>query len=254
MTKQTIKVIRTVYAIVLSISILIAALCLMAACVEIYRSGDQPFSSQAVAEHFAGIAFPVYLCIALIAGGFIVDPRLATDSSKRSTQKQYHLILRKLHENYQVNSEAVRALQRSRKLHRIISTSLLALGAVIFLIYGLNPHNYHQTEINTSMINAMWILLPCLAVPFGYAVFTAYHARRSIIKEVELVKQTIADGCPKAEPRTNVQPVKNHPQSIFRWCLLCLAVGILIYGFFAGGTADVLTKAVNICTECVGLG
>ena len=29
---------------------------------------------------------------------------------------------------------------------------------------------------------------------------------------------------------------------------------ILVYGFFAGGTADVLTKAVNICTECVGLG
>ena len=35
---------------------------------------------------------------------------------------------------------------------------------------------------------------------------------------------------------------------------LPMAVGLLLYGFFAGGTADVLTKAVNICTECIGLG
>ncbi|MBQ8580085.1 MAG: thioredoxin [Oscillospiraceae bacterium] len=29
---------------------------------------------------------------------------------------------------------------------------------------------------------------------------------------------------------------------------------MIAYGAAAGGTADVLTKAVNICTECVGLG
>ena len=28
----------------------------------------------------------------------------------------------------------------------------------------------------------------------------------------------------------------------------------LIGGAFAGGWADVLTKAINICTECIGLG
>ena len=39
-----------------------------------------------------------------------------------------------------------------------------------------------------------------------------------------------------------------------RLALLCVGIGILVYGFFAGGTADVMTKAVNICTECVGLG
>ncbi len=36
--------------------------------------------------------------------------------------------------------------------------------------------------------------------------------------------------------------------------LLCLAIILLLFGFFTGGTMDVLTKAVNICTECVGLG
>ena len=36
--------------------------------------------------------------------------------------------------------------------------------------------------------------------------------------------------------------------------ILAVAVSILIYGYMNGGTADVLTKAINICTECVGLG
>ncbi len=36
--------------------------------------------------------------------------------------------------------------------------------------------------------------------------------------------------------------------------LVCLAAVLILFGFFTGGTADVLTKAVNICTECVGLG
>ncbi|MBR4862977.1 MAG: thioredoxin [Oscillospiraceae bacterium] len=39
-----------------------------------------------------------------------------------------------------------------------------------------------------------------------------------------------------------------------RYALLVVAVSILVYGYFAGGTNDVLTKAINICTECVGLG
>ncbi len=41
-----------------------------------------------------------------------------------------------------------------------------------------------------------------------------------------------------------------------RWktAALALALALLLFGFFTGGTVDVLTKAVNICTECVGLG
>lgn len=44
------------------------------------------------------------------------------------------------------------------------------------------------------------------------------------------------------------------PGSAVRGLLLVLALGMLAYGFATGGAADVLTKAANICTECVGLG
>lgn len=257
MTKQTVKRIWTVYGIAVSVMILIAGLCLMAACVEIYRSGDRPFSSEAVAESFSAIALPVYLCLALIAAGFILAAVLPAEKKKPVLQKQHALILRKLYEKHDVSGcaqlPAIHAQQRSRKLHCTVSAGLTVLGAVIFLIYGLNPHNYHQTEINSSMIRAMLVMLPCLAVPFGYCVFTAYYAKASIMKEIDLVKQAVSDGCPKAAAPQPV-PVRSGRQQALRWVLLTVAVTVLVYGFFAGGTADVLTKAVNICTECVGLG
>ena len=40
----------------------------------------------------------------------------------------------------------------------------------------------------------------------------------------------------------------------FRLALLAAAVCLLVWGFVTGGAADVLTKAINICTECIGLG
>lgn len=258
MTKHTIKRVWTVYGILVSIMILIAGFCLMAACVEIYRSGDRPFSPQAVAESFSGIALPIYLCLALIAAGFILHFVLPMETKKPAVQKQHSLILRKLHEKHDLSTcaqaAAISTQQRSRKLHYTVSAGLLILGAVVFLIYGLNPNNYHQTQINDSMIRAMYFMLPCLAVPFGYAVFTAFYARSSMMKEIELVKQAIAGGCPKISTPLPTHPAQTGKQQILRWALLCAAVGILVYGFFAGGTADVLTKAVNICTECVGLG
>ncbi|MBQ3229893.1 MAG: hypothetical protein IJB49_02620 [Clostridia bacterium] len=39
-----------------------------------------------------------------------------------------------------------------------------------------------------------------------------------------------------------------------RLSLLFVALAVRLFGYFSGGFNDVLTKAVNICTECIGLG
>ena len=39
-----------------------------------------------------------------------------------------------------------------------------------------------------------------------------------------------------------------------RTLLLTLGLSMGLWGILTGGTEDVLTKAINICTECVGLG
>jgi formate-dependent nitrite reductase membrane component NrfD len=41
---------------------------------------------------------------------------------------------------------------------------------------------------------------------------------------------------------------------VTRYCILGVAILFLVYGLATGGIADVLAKAINICTECIGLG
>lgn len=42
--------------------------------------------------------------------------------------------------------------------------------------------------------------------------------------------------------------------NIVRICVFTVAVAFILYGFLSGGALAVLTKAINICTECIGLG
>lgn len=257
MKKDTAKRIRLIYGIVLTVSALVAGICLMAACLGIYRSGgEQIYTAQKVAGAFASIAAPVYLCLALVAGGFILDLALPADSKKKKAEKNYAAILARLLEKRDVENcdpalkEEILYLRKLRKQERILSLLLLAAGSVGFLIYGANPANFHQTEINASMAKAVILLLCYLAVPFGFALGTTYRSKRSLQKEIELVKQIPAGEYQPAAPAKS----RGCKASAARWVVLGLAVVLLVYGFFAGGTADVLTKAINICTECVGLG
>ena len=42
--------------------------------------------------------------------------------------------------------------------------------------------------------------------------------------------------------------------TIARIAILCLGAVFIILGVMNGGSRDVLIKAINICTECIGLG
>jgi len=259
MNKETIKRIRLIYSIAVGISAVIAGVCLIAACLGIYYAGgDEPYSRQIVAESFSQIAAPVYLCLVLVIGGFLLDFALPADNKKIKAEKNDRQTLDRLlaKRNLEICAPSLRAqiekLRKTRKLYCCIGAALLAVCSILFLLYGANPANFHQSQINTSMVNAMWVMLPCLAVPFGWTVFTAYAHRASLRKEIDLVRQISVDPNAKAAPQTAKDPAA--AIATVRWVLVAAAIVLLVYGYYAGGTADVLTKAVNICTECVGLG
>lgn len=259
MNKETIKRIRLIYGIILGASAVIAGICLIAACLGIYfNGGEEPYSRQVVAQSFSQIAGPVYLCLALVIGGFLLDFALPTDNKKRKPEKNDQLTLDRLlaKRNLEICAPSLRkqidTLRKARKRNCWIGAALLILGSILFLLYGANPANFHQSQINASMIRAMWVMLPCLAIPFAWVVFTAYAHKASLRKEIELVRQISVD--PNAKTPAVVCKDPSRAILIVRCVLVCAAIALLIYGYFAGGTADVLTKAVNICTECVGLG
>lgn len=258
MTKDSISRLRRIFGAVPSISIVIAGLCLMAACLGIYRSGDQAFSRETVAAAFRPIKIPVYLCLALVLAGFVLRLFFPAEPKKPTAGKQNSLILQRLQEKTDLSQcdedlrGAIEKERRGRRLHRTVRAGLLILTGVVFLVYIFSGDRFQLPDINSSMINAMRVLLPCLTVTFGFGVFTAYRSSASMKKEIELMKQANAAAPRKPEPKQEVSCGKHLNQ--VRTVIVVLAIILLVYGFLSGGTADVLTKAINICTECVGLG
>lgn len=251
MTKEQKQTIHRFYGIAVSIVAVIAGICLMVACVGIYRGGA--FSREAVAQAFAPIAVPVYLCLALVIGGFILDAALPC-AGKKKLEKQPGFILRRLREKTDLSlcdSQLCQALLQqceSRRRCTIICAVINGIAAVVFLVYALNGSNFHRSEINESMIRAMYLFIPCLAVSFGSAVFCLYHNRKSMEKEIDLLRQ--AKDCTR-----EAAPLPRQ-KSMLPWqaALIVAAVILIVVGYTGGGFRDVLTKAVNICTECIGLG
>lgn len=252
MTNERKLLIHRIYGIAVSVSAVVAGICLMVACVGIYRSGDQPYSREAVAAAFSPIAIAVYLCLALVIGGFILHFALPVEKKQKMTP-QVEMTWQRLAAKADLDAcdsavrEEILALRKQRQLHWYISLAVLALGCICFLIYALNPSHFHQSEINDSMIRAMQVMLPCLLIPFGYALFASYFSKRSMEKEIGLLRSAPKGSAPSPAK-------KNGFLFWLRIGVVTAAVVLMVYGFLTGGTRDVLTKAVNICTECIGLG
>lgn len=261
MTNERAKTIRRIYGILLSLSLVVAAVCLMVACVGVYRNGAAPlYSREEVAAAFAPIAVPVYLSLALTVGGAVLHLLLPAEGERLRAPYRPARVLHSLRQRAVLTEEqqsVAKRAQKTRRLHSWITAALTVVGAAVFLVYALNGAHFPspdriKEELNAAMLQAMWVLLPCAAVPFAYGVFTGCYCRRSMEREIALLKK---GAYLSAEPTETQAAAKGgFPVTAVRLALLAVGLFLLIYGFATGGIADVLTKAVNICTECIGLG
>lgn len=240
---------------VLAGATVLAGTCLIVGCLIIYNSGgEQIYTPEKVAQTFAAIAVPVWLwaVLAILAAALHM---LCPQDRKQPFESQPEMTLQRLYSRVDL-SRCPQALQdnllklRQQRRQDAQKALLLLLGcSALFLLYGANPNNYDSTKISTSVITSLVLLVLAMIFPLVSMLDAAHRARISMRIEAELLK-----GAPKEARITPPAPKKQLWILPVRAILLCAALGLILYGFFAGGTADVLTKAVNICTECVGLG
>ena len=256
MKKTLTEKLLKIYGVLLAVCSLIAGICLMVACYGIYAAGgQQPYTYETVAAAFSPISIPVYLWGVMILVSIalrIIFPKAYKEPPLRN---QPAMTLKRMHKRRDLNAgsdelkAAVAKQRRLRKTLTIVCIVVCGVCFLLFLTYALNANNFHQSEINQSMIQAMYVLAPCLAVSTGFGLFVSYRIQASMLAESELLKQ-----CPKRAQELQEKTLPEYIPLVCKTALIVLAVGLLVYGFISGGTADVLTKAKNICTECVGLG
>lgn len=254
MTNERIGTIRRVLGIVTAAAIVITGLCLMAACAGIYFTGDRIFTREIAGAALYDLRYLLWTCGGMILVGLCFALRFPEAAQKPKAAKQTALILKRMREKTDLSNcegellAGINSQRALRRRDRILGGILIGVCCAVFLGYALQSGSFHQSEINTSMIRAMGVLLPCVLIPALFGILAQRREKASMETEIELLKQV---GTKKTA--ASPAPAKERPP-IATKVIFILAVVLLIWGYLSGGTVDVLTKAINICTECVGLG
>lgn len=264
MSKDLRKRIHLIYGIAYIAVTVIAGICFILSAQNLYQTGvaqnTQPYTRELIAQAFSRIAIPVYLCLVMTIGGFILQLFLPMERKKLAPEKNRQLILSRLQAKTDLQQcdaqlrADIEAQRKARKLHSILCAALLAVCSIIFLVYACAPGRWPAAgEIIGVMIEAVWVLAACAVLPLGYAIFTAYFCRRSLDKEIALMRQATPLSAP-AQPAKVSRPKTGLVVMIARYAILVFSLIFIIYGFCNGGIIDVIAKAAKICTECIGLG
>ena len=255
MSNKTARMIRLVTAIVLSVLIVITGLLLILSCVSIYQSGNRPFTTENIGKHWATIQIPVYITVAAIIAGLILHLFLPRNAEKKQIVHDRRAILsrvlRRVDEADGIYASVAKREQSFRRLLYILAPTVSAVLTIPFFIHLIT---YGFTEdYNASVIAAMPTLLLASLAAVGAGTAVLYLRDASLVRQTEAAKQSLA--------RASVNPTAQTPEKDSRITIFALRIGIvavalvlLVLGIFNGGMSDVLDKAINICTECIGLG
>ena len=260
MTKKTIQHIRFVYSIALSLMLIVTGILLMISCVNIYKIGNRPFTTENISVAFAKIAIPVWITVALTVIGIIATLFFPDEKSRVKTTKEKKSTLALLQKKLNIDAcdqNMLTLLKKEQKTHTILQIAAIAIVCAVAIpavVYALNFNNY-TADHNASVIAACLWILPCTFVAMGVSVAFIYLENASVERQIRYIKSAIAQS-KSVTPAPQVQKDSNHSKLVMgiRIALLVIAIALIIAGILNGGMADVLSKAINICTECIGLG
>ena len=270
---EDIKVrILSIYRIVLSVLLAITAVCFIVGACSIYFSTDRnPYTYESISSTFSYIAIPVFVTIFAVVGGAVLHIVLAQEkqSAKGFREKSAMVLTVESRLNFtEIDGKYSLGISREKGMRRILFYTNMALYFVAFVfsaVYSFIPANF-TGDYNASVVSLTYILLAAFCLPFALNVARIFIESRSLDRELVLAKAAMVEMKDKG---VEYSDVKTTEDSIFfdflnkkekqitlytRIGVTAAALILIFIGVFGGGMADVLAKAIKICTECIGLG
>ncbi len=253
------RMLFAVYAIVV-------AVLLAAAAITIYQEGTAPenvlgngvyvhpiYSVEIVAQHFEPIAGIVYgfLGFALLMIVLELFRSKPKTNPSQQTLPMVGMLECRMGADKQDTPEA-QAVRSERRYRKRLFCALCAVCLVciaVSAIWLLNPSSFASQEMESVMGQFVLHVFPWIGLVLAASMTVAELANRSALRELPFLRKVLT--------KKNIaedKPASNKPKTVLRAALYVLAIGFVIWGISNGGMRDVLFKAINICTECVGLG
>ncbi len=261
MTNKSSNIIVKVFTLIQSIALVAVALLLIISCVGIYRSGNEPpFSRSTVIQALLDIAAPMAIFLIITLAGFIgsIFIKKEVKIKEYGSFKKKLTSLKRRFDFSEIPDCRIIAMEKSRKIIYASSCVISALSLLLSLIYILFFAKLTVKDLNADIISLFCVILPPIIASLILAIAALYVCEYSMKLEISYITETLKTNKNiKKLPPVNTLPnavSKSKAVLYTRIAVLALAVIFIVLGVFNSGMNDVFAKAVQICTECIGLG
>ena len=261
------------FGILISLMIVLVGILFISSCYSIYKSGRSPFTYASISAAFAKIAVWVYITVSLVILGGALSILLPIEDRKLKGERFPAVVVKRYAERVntaEIDTELSASIEKERRLRKILGyvrCAIITLSAILPLIYLLNPANFPAVsgQYNAEILHGMLLYLAFLSPMIVFEVAYVIVSDLSYNREYELLKKAVAANGISAntsEPNPSfvvkaIEFFKQNEKPIIlgvRIAFVGCAIVFIAIGIYNGGMADVLGKAIKICTECIGLG
>ena len=277
MTRKKSQSVRIVYGVYLTVWTIAVAVLFIIEIWALFRATDvHPYSVETVSAHFAEIAAPFWVWIAMVIGGGLLAWAFPDEEETPKAFVSVGKTLARLKGRLPQNAEGMVEVKRENAMRKVVwavTIVLCAVSSVAAWKYLMDKEyvvtfmtEFYQSHAEAEkMVKIVPWLFAALCTCAGASLYQSY----SLKKELALVKQMVADSARRGE-KPAVKEEKNgvlqkvakklavlgseRAKNITRLVLCVGGIVLVVIGIYNGGMASILEKAINICTQCIGLG
>ena len=272
MTDKSKKNIKKWFAVFLSVWTVLVGVAFIVQVWRIFSFGEKAFTTERIGEYFRQIAVPVYIWLGAVVVGGVLWLAMPTPKQKITPYIDLKCTLARLNKRLNESGDEAKKCQRNRVVAGWICFGVSVVCSVFALVYMTADYQllaksgfFAEHKEAERILRALVWGISALAL----SIATAYFVQASYRKEIALAKETLAQNAKqgiKAQPKEEKPTVRSAIAKAFsftsgkgftlgvRIAIGVVAVGFVLIGVFGGGVEAILYKAINICTQCIGIG
>lgn len=261
---------RLAYGVFLGVFTVVLGILLIVKCSLIYYADPSgaPFTRETVGKNLMDLLVPAIIWVIAVIVGYVLsvlfpyaDKRKRVQNARRSER----LLKKRIPAFEEDNAELKR--YKNYGLVRIIIWSVCAAFAlaagIITIIYLSDAAHFPTDEATPDIVAMLRAVLPWIAASFALFIGATLYEGFTAGRDLRALKKLLASGKGRPIPPANVLGLKEKAAAAARspitvWAVrgavIALGIAFVIAGALNGGAADVMQKAINLCTQCIGLG
>ncbi|MGN1373146.1 MAG: CD1871A family CXXC motif-containing protein [Candidatus Coproplasma sp.] len=227
----------------------------------------KPFSREIVLAALSKIDLFFWLWVGAVVVGFVlweVFP-LTEKARKIHPDLQYARLIDRLPatapEGLEAEYASVKDSQRLAFAVKIAGYVLAAIAVLTTIIYLCIPSNFNNKEVTLEILDMAKVVVPVFvasALLYSIGATLVKYSVKNTLPALQKVTRGVKQGenagtltlCGKVESFFDNKTVL----LVIRISLAVIGVALVIWGSLNGNMQAVFIKAINICTECIGLG